>query len=109
MAKNMSKNRNPFPSDEELKRMRKKLSRAQGSYALPPGASSVDRAKYEICRQILIFKRTQGLTQRELAALIEIPETRVSEVVHYRIMKFTLDRLLGYLEKLNPQVSFKVA
>lgn len=99
----------PFPSDEELGRMRKKLARAKGSYVLPSDASSVDRAKYEICRQILLYMQDHGLTQRELAARIEIAETRVSEVVHYHIWKFTLDRLLGYLEVLKPGVSFRIA
>src|SRR5437762_4370837 len=99
----MAKAKTTFPSDEELKVMRKKLSRGRASYVLPPTASSVDRAKYEVCRQILLYMHAKGLTQRELAAKAAIPETRVSEVVHYHIWKFTLDRLMGYLEKLNPR------
>ena len=98
----------PFPSDEELKRMRKKLGRAKGSYVLPPDSSSVDRAKYEICRQVLLYMRDHSLSQRELAARMKIAETRVSEVVHYHIWKFTLDRLLGYLEILRPGVSLRI-
>ena len=59
--------------------------------------------------QIVLYMHSKGMTQRELASKMGIPETRVSEVVHYHIWKFTLDRLLGYLEKLNPRLSFKVA
>jgi predicted XRE-type DNA-binding protein len=105
----MAKAKSVFPSDEELSRVRKKLSRGRASFVLPPGASSVDRAKYEVCRQILLYMHAKGLSQRELASKIGIVETRVSEVVHYHIWKFTLDRLLGYLEKLNPKLSLKVA
>ena len=105
----MAKVKNEFPSDAELRRMRTKLSRGRASFVLPPDASSVDRAKYEVCRQILLYMHAKGLSQRELANKMGIPETRVSEVVHYHIRKFTLDRLLGYLEKLNPNLSVKVA
>lgn len=105
----MAKAKSVFPNDEELKRVRGKLSRGRASFILPPNASSVDRAKYEMCRQILLFMHSKGMSQRELATKIGIPETRVSEVVHYHIWKFTLDRLLGYLEKLNPKLSLKVA
>lgn len=105
----MAKEKNTFPSDEELKRVRKKLSRGRASYVLPPDASSVERAKYEVCRQILLYMHAKGMTQRELAAKMGVAETRVSEIVHYHIWKFTLDRLLGYLEKLNPKLSLKVA
>jgi predicted XRE-type DNA-binding protein len=105
----MAKTKNTFPSDQELKVMRKKLSRGAASYVLPPDASAVEKAKYDVCRQILVYMHTKGLNQRELAAKASIPETRVSEVVHYHIWKFTLDRLMGYLEKLNPRVTFKVA
>jgi predicted XRE-type DNA-binding protein len=105
----MAKEKINFPDKAELKVMRKKLARTKPSYVLPKGSSSVDRAKYEICKQVLIYMQDKGLSQRELAAKMDIPETRVSEVVHYHIWKFTLDRLLSYLEKLNPKVVFRVA
>ena len=49
------------------------------------------------------------MTQRELAKALGTPETRVSEIVHYRIEKFTLDRLLGYLQMVKPMVTLRVA
>lgn len=105
----MARTRSTFPSDEELKQMRKKLARSRASFVLPPDASSVDRSKYEVCRQMLLYMHTKGMTQRELAEEMGIAETRVSEIVHYHVWKFTLDRLLGYLEKLNPRLSLRIA
>lgn len=98
-----------FPSDKTLALMRKKMAKVKGSYVLPPDADAIDRAKYEICRQILLYMHKKGLSQRELARQMGIPETRVSEMVHYRIWKFTLDRLVAYFEKINPKVALKVA
>jgi hypothetical protein len=41
--------------------------------------------------------------------LLEAPETRVSEIVHYRIQKFTLDKLVAYLQVIKPMLTFRVA
>lgn len=98
-----------MPNRKTLKAMEKKLSRVPGTFLLPPGADAVDRTKYEICRQIVLYMHAKGLTQRQLAKKIGIPETRVSEIVHYRIQKFTVDRLLTYLEAVNPKVTVRVA
>jgi len=105
----MAKSVAVFPNEKELAAMRVRLSRSKASYVLPPDASAVDRAKHEVCAKILRYMRKERLTQRQLAAKIGIPETRVSEVVHYHIGKFTLDRLVGYLEQVHPRVTVRVA
>ncbi len=105
----MAKDNFKFPTEKNLKAARKKLGASKGTYILPPDAAAVERAKYDICRKIVIFMHTKGLSQRELSEAMEIPETRVSEIVHYRIWKFTIDRLLAYYERVNPKVKFKVA
>ena len=99
----------PFPSEEKLKQIRKESKKWKGSYVLPVNASAVDQAKYDVCEKILIYKQRKELSQRELAAKMEIPETRVSEIVHYRIWKFTLDRLMDYYQKINPKAVLRVA
>src|SRR5689334_5965261 len=105
----MAKSKFKFPSEKNLKAARKKLEASKGTYLLPPDAAAVDRAKYDLCRKILIYMHTKGLSQRQLANAMGIPETRVSEIVHYRIWKFTIDRLLEYYERVNPKVDFNVA
>jgi len=105
----MKKKTKKFPSSKELNKMEKVLSEAEGSYILPPDAGAVEKAKYEVCKHILIFMHKKGFTQRQLAKKMDIPETRVSEIVHYKIGKFTLDKLVSYYEKLNPKVSLSVA
>lgn len=97
-----------FPSDENIKRMEMILSKSNGSYILPPDAGVVEKAKYEICRQILIYMHKKGLTQRALSLQMGVPEARVNEIVHYKIGKFTLDKLLSYYGKINPKVSLCV-
>lgn len=105
----MKKKSRKFPTSKNLDKMEKALSESGGSYILPPDAGAVEKAKYDVCKHILVFMHKKGLTQRELAKKMEIPETRVSEIVHYKVGKFTLDKLVSYYEKINPNVSLSVA
>lgn len=60
-----------FLSKSELPEARKATRRAQGSHDLPPNASSVDKAKYELCKQMIVFMRKNSLSQRELAKRLD--------------------------------------
>ena len=55
----------------------------------------------------LIEKR--GLTQAEAGAVLGLPQSSVSNLVRGKLEKFTLDRLLRYMRKLDYDVtiSFK--
>lgn len=96
-----------FLSESELKHIRKDTARLKGTAHLPPDASALDRSKYGLCREFVVYMRKKGLTQRRLAEMIGIPESRISEIVHYRIKKLTLDRLVRYYEVIKPNVMLK--
>ena len=98
-----------FPSHRTLNKMRKKLNKIDASRVCPRDAKAVEKAKFQICEKIIKFMLTHGMTQREMAKMVDIPETRVSEIVHYHIEKFTLDRLISYYELINPTASLKIA
>ncbi len=98
-----------FPSEQELKLIRKKMACVKGSEGLSPDASPLDRAKYDVCEQILVFMKKKKMTQRELAEVLGTSETRVSEIIHYRIQKFTLDRLITFLQMIKPMLTLKIA
>ena len=87
-----------FPRAEELDRLEEILFKTEWSYILPPNAGAAEKSKYDICKHILIFMHSNKFTQRQLAKKIGIPETRVSEIVHYRITKFSIDKLISYYE-----------
>jgi predicted XRE-type DNA-binding protein len=98
-----------FPSENQLKKMRSKLSKVKGTFILPYDASEVDRTKYELCTEILKIKIKKNISQRELSKELGVAETRVSEILHRRIKSFTIDRLLNYLAILKPNVKIKIA
>ncbi len=100
------------PSNAEwvdIRKVASRIGKRKSSGLLPPDASSLDKTKYELCRRLATYMREEGLTQRELAKKLGVVESRVSEVLHYRIQKITLDRLVKYHQVLDPSFALKVA
>lgn len=98
-----------FPSEKELERARKKLTKVEPTRSLPKDASKADRLKYELCRQFVKHLLKHDMTQKELAQEIGIEPARMNEIVKYRIDLFTVDRLLNYVELLKPNLKITVS
>ena len=97
-----------FPNKRELDRARKKLAKVEPTRLLSPDASSADKLKFDLCKQFIIYLRTYDITQKELAERLGIEPARVNEIVKYKIELFTADRLMNYLEILNPKLKITV-
>ncbi len=100
------------PSDaewNEIQKVASRLGKHKSAGMLSPNATPLDKTKYDLCKKLLVYMREHELTQRELAHLLGVVESRVSEVLHYRIQKITLDRLVKYHQTLNPRFALKVA
>lgn len=109
MAK--SRKKNVFPDEKTLKKVRDKLSDPDykgGNLALPADATEADRAKYELCQLIAKYQREHGLLQKEVAEKIGVDESRISDILRGKIESFTLDRLVGYAEKLHPGLRVRI-
>lgn len=98
-----------MPPKKELDKMRKKLEKVEPTRGLPPNASKADRLKYELCKQFVMHLNREQISQKDLAEKLGIEPARLNEIVKYRIDLFTVDRLLGYLELLDPEVKVTVA
>ena len=100
-----------FPDEATLKRVRDKLSDPNyvgGNIALPAKASETDRANYQVCQLIARYQREHALLQKEIATRIGIDESRISDILRGKIQSFTLDRLIGYAEKLHPGLKLQI-
>lgn len=98
-----------FPDKKELERIRKKLDKVEPTRPLPKNANKSDRLKYDLCKQFVIYLREHDISKKELADELGIEAARISEIVKYRIELFTVDRLLTYVEQLNPDIQVIVA
>lgn len=106
----MKKNQPPRgPTEEQWAELRKAAASVKiWTKILPPGANSLDKTKYDLCRRLLVYMRENDLSQRELAKKLGVVESRVSEAVHYHIGKISLERLYKYHMILDPKFSMKV-
>jgi predicted XRE-type DNA-binding protein len=97
-----------FPSDAELNEMREKLSKGPASKPIPKNASPVDKVKYQICKEFVVYKNSQKMTQKALAEKVGTDEALMSKILHYHIDEFTIDRLMKFLSALYPNAKVKI-
>jgi predicted XRE-type DNA-binding protein len=97
------------PTAQQLRDMDKLAKGKLYSSVLPAHAPLADHLKHDLCRQIIIYQHKKGLKQKELGKLLGVHEARVSEIVHYKIDKFTADKLMEFLETLNPKAHVRVS
>ena len=98
-----------YPKQEHLKKIDRKLTRVRGSLVLPKDASPVEALKHQLCSYFVRYFIEHGLTQRDFAKMIDLSEARMSEILHYRHSRFTIDHLIKYLAKIKPDIKIKVA
>jgi hypothetical protein len=56
-----------FPSEAELKKVRKLLEKVEPSRLLPKNASKADRVKYKLCQKFVMYLNENKITQTALA------------------------------------------
>ena len=74
--------------------------------ALPRPERLLARAKVMFCVAEIIRKR--GLTQKEAAALLGIPQSKVSCLMNGKLRMFSLDYLFEILNALNRSVEIVI-
>ena len=101
----MKKTKVNLPTNKEIDEVLKAIEEGEKSgnttEALPKDATVIELLKYQICGQIIRFKRKSNLSTQDLADLIEVPAPRVSEMLYKKIRLFSLDYLMGVLIKLS--------
>jgi len=99
-----------WPTEAELSEVRGRLSSQElVSTVLGPDASLVDRIKQDLCSKIIQYHLVKGSSQRELAERLGVDEPEMSRILHYKIERYSIDRLVGYLAILYPNIKFEVS
>ena len=65
-----------------------------------PNADWATNLKAQICENFIRYQVEKKLTRDEFAEMLNIPPSRISEITHYRVDKFTLDKLFKLYERL---------
>ena len=98
-----------FPTERELKSIRKKLEKAEPSRLLPKNASKSDYIKYKLCEKFVIYLTEHEMSQVQLAKKLKVDPSRVNEIIKYRIDLYTVDKLMDLAERLNLNLHVEVA
>ena len=93
-----------MPSTEDvidfIKLVEKQAKQGKIPRALPKDASFEERMKYSLCKLFVRFVIKNKIKAIELANLLKLPKTRISDIMNYKTEKYTVDRLLAYAWKL---------
>lgn len=78
----------------------KKAKKGNIPKLLPAGATIDERMKYSLCKLFVRYVLKSKIKGSELAALLHLPRTRISDILNYKCESYSVDRLLVYSMKL---------
>lgn len=70
------------------------------NYGLPKNATTLQVAKYRLCKKMLIYQQKNNLSDEEIANRVNLTLPETEDILFCCIEKFTLDRLTEYASKL---------
>jgi len=87
-----------------------KIVRGSGDVFADIGAAYPERvrARAEVMSRIAEILRERGLTQKEAAKLLGIPQSKVSCLMNGKLSLFSLDLLFGILNALDKDVEIVI-
>ena len=89
---------------EEFKKILQELDDPKNNreinYGLPLNPTSLQMAKYKLCKKILGYKQDNGLSREQVAEKIGISKAEIEDILFCCIEEFTLDRLTSYASQL---------
>ena len=98
-----------FPNEAKLKKIREGLDKAEPSYLLPENATKADILKYALCQKFVVHIQENKISQADLAKQLNMDTARLNEIVKYKINLFTVDKLIEFAQRLDPNLEIKVA
>jgi len=70
--------------------------------------ANVEQAKALLAAQIIKVLRTQNMTNRAASKISGVTEADISRIKQPNLKRFTIDRLMTILNKLDPEVDIKM-
>ena len=67
---------------------------------IPRLRTSTDILKYQLCSEIIKYKKEKEITQNDIAMAINVNKSEISKIFSYQLGEFSTDRLLIMVEAL---------
>ena len=87
-------------SKEEILINKKIESGAIKPVRIPRLRSSTEILKFQLCSEIIKYKKENELRQNDIATAIDVNKSEISKVFSYQLDEFSAERLLGMVEAL---------
>jgi len=97
-----------YPNKKQIDDLLNSMSDDDFSVLIPEDATDVEKIKFELCKNFIVYLREHKMTQVELANLLEVDKSRINWIVKYRIEHFSIDYLYSLLKQLNPKIELKI-
>lgn len=98
-----------FPTKKEIEKTLKDLKHTEGTLALSPKATALEKFRFNLCQSFLKYKQEKNLTQRKFAEILKVDEAKVSKILHHRIKEFSTDRLINLYLIIDPEIEIRFA
>ncbi|MBH49011.1 MAG: hypothetical protein CME71_12660 [Halobacteriovorax sp.] len=96
-----------FPNQKEINDAVRNITEDDYTHVIDENASNVDKTKFELCQNFIAYLRLKNCSQAELARILRIDRSRVNWIVKCRIENFTIDKLYGLWNMLDPGFKLK--
>jgi predicted XRE-type DNA-binding protein len=97
-----------YPNTKQINDLLNSMSDDEFSVLIPDDATDVEKIKFELCKNFIIYLREHKMSQVELANLLGVDKSRINWIVKYRIEHFSIDYLYSLLKQLNPKIELKI-
>ena len=97
-----------YPNTKQINDLLNSMSDDEFSVLIPDDATDVEKIKFELCKNFIIYFREHKMSQVELANLLGVDKSRINWIVKYRIEHFSIDYLYSLLKQLNPKIELKI-
>lgn len=97
-----------YPNKKQIDDLINSMSDDDFSVLIPDDATDVEKIKFELCKNFIVYLREHKMTQVELANLLAVDKSRINWIVKYRIEHFSIDYLYSLLKQLNPKIELKI-
>lgn len=87
-----------YPNQERIFKILDKIKKRKlkSTALIDKNVSPIDKMKFNICQQIIKFKRKNDYTNKNLSEIIGVGTAVISRILHCQIERFKIDSLLGY-------------
>ena len=97
-----------FPDKKTLNKIRKELEKAEGTLMPPENPTPLQKFRWDLWQKFVKFKLDHDYTLEDMGKLIGVDKSKMSKILRHRIEDFSTDRLIAYLQVLNPETKLKV-